>query len=315
MKAIKNKLWLFLSALILITVTFFSTYSMNSASASLLAQTSFYKFYQIDQLPEHLVVLDNSYSGVSIDGITIHYEKDSTGIAEIFFADYSFRISNDYVAVYKWAEDSDCEHSFVDGICEHCGESEKKHMTSAKVENDGFGYFRVFNEFGAYYKLNQNPKDLIFDRIETSGNIQLYVDRTVGHTFEYVEEVAPTCQSSGVDAHYYCSHCDKTYDLEYFESTDFEIPMLSSHVYTWIDEIPATVNSVGVKGHYVCQHCNLTVDENYELITDLTIPMLEEITIITNDNNLGKIIAISAGIHLLATAISLIILKTIKKKK
>lgn len=294
MKVLKNKIGLIITALIFITVTFFSTYSISSASALSSFGNGYFSFSQVNELPNGLVSLDESHKGVSFDCVKIFYNKDETGFAYVYLVDYCIRFENNWVFIYHIDDKENSIFSFI--TCHQMDDT------------NGFGYFYVNNTWNLYHE------NITFDKVETSGNIELFVDRTVGHTFEYVEEVAPTCQQSGVAAHYTCSHCDKTFDLEYYESTNFEIPMLPTHVYTWIDEKPATVNSVGIKGHYVCQYCDLTFDKDYLQITDLTIPKLELQT--TNSGlSLANAIALYAGLHLIVFVIALVVAKISKKRK
>ena len=296
MKVLKNKIGLIITALILITVTFFSTYSFSSASAFSRIESPFFYNYNISKLPDNLVPLNESHRGTSFDRVKIYYSKDSVSTATLYFTNYKVVIDYDHVAIWGYKDINTSTETFL------------VVSFSSLDSADCYGYFYINNSYNLY------NKSIIFERADIVGDFNLYVSRTVGHTYEYIEEVPPTCQESGVSAHYYCSHCDKTFDLEYFESTDFEIPMLPDHVYTWIDEKPATVNSVGIKGHYVCQYCDLTFDKDYLQITDLTIPKLELQT--TNSGlSLANAIALYAGLHLIVFVIALVVAKISKKRK
>lgn len=296
MKVLKNKIGLILTALLLITVTFFSTYSFNSASAFSSIESPYFYNYNISKLPDNLVPLNESHRGTSFDRVKIYYNIDSDFSAELYFTNYKVIIDSDRVEIWAINDvNNSSDMSKVNGFYS---------LTSS----DCSGYFYLNNSYNLY------SKSIIFERADIVGDFNLYVSRTVGHTYEYIEEVPPTCQESGVSAHYYCSHCDKTFDLEYFESTDFEIPMLPDHVYTWIEEKPATVNSVGVKGHYDCKYCDLKFDKDYLEITNLTIPKLELQT--TNSRlSLANAIALYAGLHLIVFVIALVVAKISKKRK
>lgn len=296
MKVLKNKIGLILTALLLITVTFFSTYSFSSASAFSRIESPYFYNYNISKLPDNLVPLNESHRGTSFDSVKIYYSKDSVSTATLYFTNYKVVIDYDHVEIWGYKDINTSTETFL------------VNAFYSLTSSDCSGYFYLNNSYNLY------NKSIIFERVEPVGNFNFYVSRTVGHTFEYVEEVAPTCQESGVSAHYYCSHCDKTFDLDYFESTDFEIPMLSSHVFNWVEEISPSVNTAGLKGHYVCRYCGLILDENYQEITDLILPKLEKET--TNSGlSLANAIALYAGLHLIVFVIVLIVTKVSKKRK
>lgn len=82
------------------------------------------------------------------------------------------------------------------------------------------------------------------------------------HTHDYtlVSEVASTCETQGIKAHYTCEGCDDLFVLdgeEYIVKTltDLALP-LAEHTYDSKAEVPSTCKTQGTAAHFECSVCN-----------------------------------------------------------
>ena len=124
------------------------------------------------------------------------------------------------------------------------------------------------------------------DLFKDAGGVYSYTEEDVkipaGHEYgDLVPKQEPTCEQTGMQAHYKCSVCNKYFDKSKNEKTvdELTIPIdPNAHDFgEWKDEVPATCMATGTKGHKDCKRCNRHYDESGNEITDLTIS--------TNDNH------------------------------
>ena len=94
----------------------------------------------------------------------------------------------------------------------------------------------------------------------------------LGHTYQFVEGKAPTCDEAGWEAHYICTVCNKYFSADMAAPVSDEIPAGSDekpvlpalqHAYVWHEYVAPTCKTTGVKAHFTCDNgCNIIFDEN-----------------------------------------------------
>ena len=101
-------------------------------------------------------------------------------------------------------------------------------------------------------------------------------ESTVHRYGDLITEVAPTCSSYGMRAHYLCSECASYFDEEKNETTAEALKIAidpNAHAFgAWVDEISADCVTSGTKGHKDCTLCHKHFGSDGREITDLTIP-------------------------------------------
>ena len=125
------------------------------------------------------------------------------------------------------------------------------------------------------YEDEFHPAEYWLDNPEYSypdGVINVTGTIVVHHDYIYVEEIPATCLETGIMEHYYCSVCEKTFDMYYEEIEDLTLP-IGDHDYIYVEEIPNTCLETGIMEHYYCSVCEKIFDMNYEETEDLTLPI------------------------------------------
>ena len=101
-------------------------------------------------------------------------------------------------------------------------------------------------------------------------------ESTVHRYGDLITEVAPTCSSYGMRAHYLCSECASFFDEEKKETTAEALKIAidpNAHAFgAWVDEISADCVTSGTKGHKDCTLCHKHFGSDGGEIADLTIP-------------------------------------------
>lgn len=101
-------------------------------------------------------------------------------------------------------------------------------------------------------------------------------ESTVHRYGDLITEVAPTCSSYGMRAHYLCSECASYFDEEKNETTAEALKIAidpNAHAFgAWVDEISADCVTSGTKGHKDCTLCHKHFGSDGGEIADLTIP-------------------------------------------
>ena len=100
-----------------------------------------------------------------------------------------------------------------------------------------------------------------------------------GHEYgTLIAKVNPRCSTTGKQAHFKCSACDKLFDESKNEKTLEELTIAvnpNAHDFdVWNDEVPATCVSEGTKAHKDCKLCHKHyADDSTTEITNLVIPI------------------------------------------
>lgn len=180
---------------------------------------------------------------------------DLNEIEVIFDASYDFENG-----VWTWSEDN--ESAFItfkelngEGTIDIDATVEKSYFEPS-CENDGY---TLYSATAIYDGRSFFTEDTVTD----SGS-------ALGHVFsDLVEETIADCENDGVEAHYYCSRCNKYFDSEHNETTLEALTILAyGHDFgELINEVEATYDENGMKAHYICSRCGKYFDSNFNETT------------------------------------------------
>ena len=100
-----------------------------------------------------------------------------------------------------------------------------------------------------------------------------------GHRFsKLVEEVAPTCYSTGISAHYVCLDCDEIFDKNNQPTTKDALKITVDHNLSELREYTApTCTAPGFIAHYECSLCLDRFNGEQERVDDVFIPAVGHI--------------------------------------
>lgn len=114
---------------------------------------------------------------------------------------------------------------------------------------------------------------------ETTEGTMVYTCTVCGQTRQeilhaygnFIEEIAPTCTSNGVLAHYHCQVCGKNFDASYNEITDLSIPSIGHHYVEQSVTSPTTISEGTAT--YVCSYekCDSTISKKILMLPTLTL--------------------------------------------
>ena len=179
-------------------------------------------------------ILDNAYSVISLS---------SDGRVYFFDDPTDDIVYNGWDVAYRYELEGEIMHDIMESY------------------QDEYGFYP------AEYWVN-NPEYSYPDGvINVTGTI------VVHHDYIYVEEKPATCLETGVMEHYYCSVCEKLFDMYYEEIEDLTLP-IGDHTYEMYDAKEPTFFEEGNICYYQCSVCMKCIDENHQEVESISIPKL-----------------------------------------
>ncbi len=175
-------------------------------------------------------------------------------------------------------------------------------VTVTAANGAKLGFMSTFRRF-QYFVSDTGFKPISLYRRETTALTTLYTTElptVCDHsTAEYVEEIAPGCETSGQQAYYYCSACDLAFSDNSFQTvvelSSLVIPA-TGHSYSYADE--------GQTHVYYCTLCDFREVQDHSYVEGLCICgslktpdiILDETIVIRHSLNLASDISINYAV-------------------